>query len=131
MARNEIRTAGYSFQGHDAKRGYRIKALIIFLICFIVTLQVTAQFIAYQFEHHPALGWRTGVGEFQIYPFYRAACWLYELMRAYEKSRSNLAAMSAFVFASGLLLPTSAKFSPKVSNTKGSQKTQGTTFLSF
>jgi type IV secretion system protein VirD4 len=105
MARNEIRTGSYSFQsGDEDKKSYRIKAFAIFCCCFIVTLQITAQYIAYQYMHHPALGWRIHLLGYPAYPFYRAAYWLFELMRQYEKSRSNMAAMSAFVFASGLLI---------------------------
>jgi type IV secretion system protein VirD4 len=104
MARNEVKTLDYSFQGRTEGIDYRLKAFVIFCACFTATLQVAAQFIAYQYMYHPARGSCLKVGGYKIYPFYRAAYWLFELMRAYEKGRSSVAAMSAFVFASGLLL---------------------------
>jgi hypothetical protein len=103
MARNEIKTGSYSFQGIEEDKSYRKKAFVIFCCCFAVTLQITAQYIARQYMHHPALGWRFYLIGYPVYPFYRGAYWLFELIRQYEKSRSNMAAMSAFVFASGLL----------------------------
>ncbi|GHV53275.1 conjugal transfer protein TraG [Synergistales bacterium] len=104
MARSEVRTGDYSFQGMNGGNNYRTKAFAVFCLCIIVTLQITAQFIAYQYGNNAALGWRVDIYGFQIYPFYRAVYWLFELMRVYEKTRSNVAAMSAFVFASGLLM---------------------------
>lgn len=103
MARNEVKTRDYSFQDKKGKAGYRATAFAIFCVCIVATLQATAQFIAYRFMHHSALGWRFHVIGHPIYPFYRAAYWLYELMRTYEETRSNVAAMSALVFAAGLL----------------------------
>jgi type IV secretion system protein VirD4 len=103
MARNEIQTLDYSFRSKKGARNYWKTALAIFCACFAVTLQVTTQYIAYEFAYHPALGWHFNLVGYPVYPFYRAAYWLYVLLSAYEASRSNLAAMSAFVFASGLL----------------------------
>jgi type IV secretion system protein VirD4 len=104
MARNEVRTGDYSFQREGSGLDYRVKAFISFCICIVLTLQATAQFIAYQYMHHPALGWRINLLGYPVYPFYRAAYWLFELMWTYEETRSNVAAMSAFVFAAGLLM---------------------------
>jgi type IV secretion system protein VirD4 len=104
MARNEIRAGSYSFQSSKEDKGYRKKAFALFCCCLVVTLQVTGQYIAHQYMHHPVLGWRVHLLGYPAYPFYRAAYWLFELMRTYEQSRSNIAAMSAFVFASGLLI---------------------------
>jgi type IV secretion system protein VirD4 len=101
MARNEIQTPNYSFK--TKKETYWKTALVICCACLAVTLQVTAQYIAYQFAYHPALGWHVNVLGYPVYPFYRAAYWLYVLLSAYEASRSNLSAMSAFIFAFGLL----------------------------
>jgi hypothetical protein len=58
MARNEIKTGSYSFQGSGEDKSYRKKAFAIFCCCLAVTLQITGQYIAYQYMHHPALGWR-------------------------------------------------------------------------
>ncbi|MDR1508904.1 MAG: type IV secretory system conjugative DNA transfer family protein [Synergistaceae bacterium] len=105
MARNVVKTRDYSFRGLK-KEGlsYKVKAMIILAVCLLLTLQATAQYVAYAFGHDPALGWRFTVKGYSIYPFYRAIYWLYVLMSTYEESRSNVAAMSAFVFSFGLIL---------------------------
>ncbi|MCL2009133.1 MAG: type IV secretory system conjugative DNA transfer family protein, partial [Synergistaceae bacterium] len=106
MARNIVKTRDYSFQGVKREgMDYRIKAAAIFAVCLFITLQVTAQYVAYAFENHPALGWSifTVMG-YRVYPFYRALYWLYALMSAYEESRSSIAAMSAFIFSVGLII---------------------------
>jgi type IV secretion system protein VirD4 len=105
MARNVVKTRDYSFRGLK-KEGlsYKVKAMIILAVCLVLTLQATAQYVAYAFGHDPALGWRFTVKGYSIYPFYRAIYWLYVLMSTYEESRSNVAAMSAFVFSLGLIL---------------------------
>ena len=105
MARNIVKTRDYSFRGVKREgMDYRTRAAIIFAVCLVITLQVTAQYIAYAFENHPALGWSFTVRGYHVYPFYRAAYWLYVLMSAYEESRSNIAAMSAFIFSTGLII---------------------------
>jgi type IV secretion system protein VirD4 len=103
MARNEIQTPDYSFRGKTNK-GYRKKAFVIFCLGIAVTLQAAAQYIAYRYAYHPALGWSVQTLGYPVYPFYRAAYWLFELLRTYERSRSNVAAMSASIFASGMIL---------------------------
>ncbi|MDR0615927.1 MAG: type IV secretory system conjugative DNA transfer family protein, partial [Synergistaceae bacterium] len=105
MARNIVKTRDYSFRG--LKRDgmdYRIKAAIIFAVCFIVTLQATAQYAAHAFGNHPALGWSFPALGYRVYPFCRAVYWLYVLMSAFEESRSQIAAMTAFIFSAGLII---------------------------
>ncbi|MDR0764637.1 MAG: hypothetical protein LBE65_03490 [Synergistaceae bacterium] len=105
MARNVVKTRDYSFRGLKREGiSYKVKAMIILAVCLVLTLQATAQYVAYAFGHNPALGWRFTVKGYSIYPFYRALYWLYVLMSTYEESRSNVAAMSAFVFSFGLIL---------------------------
>ena len=105
MARNVVKTRDYSFRGLKREGlSYKVKAMIILVICLILTLQVTAQYVGYAFGHNPALGWRFTVKGYSIYPFYRAVYWIYVLMSTYDESRSNVAAMSAFVFSFGLIL---------------------------
>ncbi|MDR2779947.1 MAG: type IV secretory system conjugative DNA transfer family protein, partial [Synergistaceae bacterium] len=105
MARNIVKTSDYSFRGVKPEgMSYKVKALLIFAVCLTITLQATAQYVAHAFGHHPALGWSFPVMGYRAYPFYRAVYWLYVLMSAYEKSRSNVAATSAFIFSSGLIL---------------------------
>jgi hypothetical protein len=55
MARNVVKTRDYSFRGIK-KEGvsYKVKASVILVVCLILTLQVTAQYIAYAFGHSPA-----------------------------------------------------------------------------
>jgi type IV secretion system protein VirD4 len=105
MARNIVKTRDYSFRGVKREGiSYKTKALVIFIVCLTITLQATAQYVGYAFEHHPALGWYFPAGGHRIYPFYRAAYWLYALMSAYDESRSSVAAMSAFIFSAGLII---------------------------
>jgi len=105
MARNIVKTQDYSFQGLKREGlNYRIKAAIILAVCLIITLQATTQYIAYAFEHHPALGWSFTVMGYHIYPFYRGAYWLYILMSSYEETRSGIAVTSAFIFSAGLII---------------------------
>jgi type IV secretion system protein VirD4 len=105
MARNIVKTNDYSFRGVKREGiDYRVKAAIAFTLCLFLTLQATAQYVAYAFGHNPALGWRFTVEGYSIYPFYRAVYWLYILMSAYEESRSTIAATSAFIFSVGLIL---------------------------
>jgi type IV secretion system protein VirD4 len=109
MAQNIVKTRDYSFRGVRREgMSYRVKALLIFTLCMIATLQFTAQYVAYAFEYHPALGWSIPVKGVRVYPFYRAAHWLYVLMSAYEESRSDVAAKSAFIFSAGMLISVSA-----------------------
>ncbi|GHV47407.1 conjugal transfer protein TraG [Synergistales bacterium] len=106
MPQNIVRTKDYSFRGVKREGlGYKTKALIIFSVCVVITLQITAQYIAYAYGYHPALGWSfSPIQGYRIYPFYRAVYWLYELMRTYEESRSTVAATSAFIFSAGLII---------------------------
>jgi type IV secretion system protein VirD4 len=105
MARNIVKTKDYSFQGVKREGiDYRIKAAVIFAVCFILTLQATAQYVGYAFRHHQALGWSFPVAGYHVYPLYKAVYWLYILMSAYEESRSNTAAMSAFIFSAGMII---------------------------
>ncbi|MDR1510939.1 MAG: type IV secretory system conjugative DNA transfer family protein [Synergistaceae bacterium] len=105
MARNVVKTRDYSFRGLKREGiDYRAKAAIAFAVCLFFTLQATAQYVAYAFGYHPALGWSFPVVGYRVYPFYRAAYWLYVLMSAYEESRSSVAAMSAFIFSAGLII---------------------------
>jgi type IV secretion system protein VirD4 len=105
MARNVVKTRDYSFRGLKREgTDYRVKAAALFAACLFLTLQATAQYIAYAFGHHPALGWSFTMRGYHLYPFYRAAYWLYILMSAYEKSRSSIAATSAFIFSVGLII---------------------------
>ncbi|MDL2263054.1 type IV secretory system conjugative DNA transfer family protein [Synergistaceae bacterium OttesenSCG-928-I11] len=105
MARNVVRTRDYSFQGLKKEgMSYRTKAIIAFVLCTLVNLQITAQYIAHAYDYHPYLGWYISLGGFRLYPLFKAPFWLYTLMSAYEESRSSVAAMSAFVFSCGLLI---------------------------
>jgi type IV secretion system protein VirD4 len=105
MARNIVKTRDYSFRGVKREGiSYKIKALIIFIVCLIFTLQATAQYVAYAYGYHPTLGWSFPLGKYRVYPFYKAVYWLYVLMSAYEESRSSVAAMSAFIFSVGLII---------------------------
>ncbi|MDR1377170.1 MAG: type IV secretory system conjugative DNA transfer family protein [Synergistaceae bacterium] len=105
MARNIVKTRDYSFRGVKREgMSYKAKATIVFVVCLVLTLQATAQYIAYTFENHPVLGWSFPMVGYRVYPFYRAAYWLYILMSTYEESRSSVAAMSAFVFSTGLII---------------------------
>jgi type IV secretion system protein VirD4 len=106
MARTIVQTRDYSFRGVKREGiSYKAKAAIAFALCLILTLQATAQYIAYAYGYHPALGWNIPVlGKFRVYPFYRAVYWVYVLMSAYEESRSSIAAMSAFIFSAGLII---------------------------
>lgn len=105
MAHNVVKTRDYSFQGLKREGlGYRTKAIIAFVLCTLINLQVTAQYIAHAYDYHPYLGWYIPLGGYRLYPLFKAPYWLYTLMSAYEKSRSSIAAMSAFVFSSGLLI---------------------------
>jgi type IV secretion system protein VirD4 len=105
MPRTIIRTRDYSFRGVKTERlDYRAKTAIVFAIGAVLTLQAVAQYVGYAYGHHPALGWRLVVGGYSLYPFYRAAYWLYTLMSSYEETRSSVAAMSAFLFSVGLIL---------------------------
>jgi type IV secretion system protein VirD4 len=104
MARNVVKTPDYSFQGKSEGISQKKKAFIFFCFCIVLTLQLTAQYIAHKFAYHPALGWGFGVKGFRVYPFFKGAYWLFELIRVYDETNANLAAMSCFVFASGLLL---------------------------
>lgn len=104
MAKNLVRTQDYSFHGNGGSSKRRTKALCIFFGCLAVVLQLTTQVIAYYFHFHPALGWYIPVGGYRVYPLYRALYWIYELLSAYDQTRSNLASTSAFLFAMGMLL---------------------------
>lgn len=105
MARNIVKTQDYSFQGLKREGvDHRIKALIAFAVCTVMNFQVTVQYIAWAFGHHPALGWSVSVKGFHLYPFYRAPYWLYLLMSSYEASNSRLAVTSAFTFTVGMLV---------------------------
>jgi type IV secretion system protein VirD4 len=105
MARNIVKTRDYSFRGVKREGlSYRVKALLIFAVCLILTLQATVQYVAYAFGYHPALGWSFPMAGYRVYPFYRAVYWLYVLMSAYEESRSSIAAMSAFIFSAGMII---------------------------
>ncbi|MDR1732361.1 MAG: type IV secretory system conjugative DNA transfer family protein, partial [Synergistaceae bacterium] len=105
MARNEVKTRSYSFQGDSETRRRRIVASLIFCLCVVLTLQATAQFIAYKLMFHPALGNLCfDLFGYPVYPFYKGAYWLFELFRVYEETDVRFAAQSAFVFAAGLLL---------------------------
>jgi type IV secretion system protein VirD4 len=105
MARNIVKTRDYSFRGLKREgMSYRVKAAVVFAACLFLTLQATAQYVAHAFGNHPALGWSFPMAGYRIYPFYRAVYWLYILMSAYEKSRSNIAAMTAFIFSGGLII---------------------------
>jgi len=102
MARSVIKTEGYSLK---SKKGIsrRLKALIVFALLIVVTLQITAQYIAYTFGYHPALGWRFNINGYFIYPFYRAANWLYILFSTYRGGSSKIVVISSFIFSFGLL----------------------------
>jgi type IV secretion system protein VirD4 len=105
MARNIVKTRDYSFRGVKREGiSYKVKAAVVFTVSFVLTLQAAAQYIAYAFGHNPALGWRFLVKGYPVYPFYKAVHWLYVLMSAYDESRSNIAAMSAFIFSAGLII---------------------------
>jgi type IV secretion system protein VirD4 len=105
MARNIVKTRDYSFRGVKREgMDYRVKAAAVLGVCLFLTLQATAQYVAYAFGNHPALGWSFPVMGYRVYPFYRAIHWLYVLMSAYEKSRSNTAAATAFIFSAGLII---------------------------
>ena len=105
MAQNVVKTKDYSFQGVKREgMGYRKKALIVFTLCMAVNLQITTQYIASAFGHHPALGWSVSVKGVLIYPFYRGLYWLCVLMSAYDESRSATAATSAFIFSVGMMI---------------------------
>jgi len=105
MARNVVKTQDYSFQGVKREgMSYRIKAFLIFLFCTLLNLQITAQYIAHAYDYHPFLGWFVTIKGYPIYPFFNSPYWLYVLMSHYEQSRSSIAAMSAFIFSSGLMI---------------------------
>ena len=105
MARNIVKTRDYSFRGVKREgMSYKAKAAVVFTVCLLITLQATAQYVAYAYGHHPALGWSFPLGNYRVYPFYKAAYWLYILMSAYDESRSQVAAMSAFIFSAGLII---------------------------
>ncbi|MDR0616347.1 MAG: type IV secretory system conjugative DNA transfer family protein, partial [Synergistaceae bacterium] len=105
MARNIVKTRDYSFRGVKPEGiDYRIKAAAVLIAGILITLQAAAQYVAHAFGNHPALGWSFPVLVYRVYPLYRAVYWLYVLMSAYEQSRSNIAAMSAFIFSAGLIL---------------------------
>lgn len=105
MARNIVKTRDYSFRGVKREGiSYKTKTTLVFVICLVITLQATAQYVAYAFGNHSALGWSwLAVKGYRLYPFYRSAYWLYILMSAYDESTANIAAMSSFIFASGLI----------------------------
>jgi type IV secretion system protein VirD4 len=103
MPRSVVKTEGFSL---DSKKGIskRLKAFIVFVFMIILSLQLTAQYIAYAFNYDAALGWCFNINGYLIYPFYRAAYWLYVLMSTYQSGRSNIAVLSSFIFSAGLIL---------------------------
>jgi type IV secretion system protein VirD4 len=105
MAQNFVRTKDYSFRGLKREgMSCRAKAAAAFAVCIAATLQATAQYVAYAFNYDPALGWHFTFMGYYVYPFYRAAYWLYVLMSHYEESRSQVAVMSSMIFSSGLIV---------------------------
>ena len=104
MARNIVKTEGFSLRQRKGKGlDRRIVAALIFLVCLFGVLQVTAQYIAYSFNYHAALGSHFVVKNFPVYPFYRAIFWLWELNIAYQGDRLDVASISATIFGLGLL----------------------------
>ena len=105
MAQNVVKNKDYSFQGVKREgMGYKTKALLVFVLCMLVNMQITTQYIASAFGYHSALGWSISLKGVLVYPFYRSLYWLYILMSTYEESRSKIAATSAFIFSVGMML---------------------------
>ena len=104
MARSIVKTEGFSLTSKSKGIPLCLKALVVFAIVVIVALQVTAQYIAYAFNYDYALGWYFDVKGYAIYPFYRAAYWLYILLSTYKGGRANVVFTSSLIFSSGLLL---------------------------
>ena len=105
MAQNVVKNKDYSFQGVKREgMGYKTKALLVFILCMLVNMQITTQYIASAFGYHSALGWSISLKGVLVYPFYRSLYWLYILMSTYEESRSKIAATSAFIFSVGMML---------------------------
>ena len=106
MARNIVKTRDYSFREiKNEGMDYKVKALIIFVVCLVISLQVTTQYIAYAFGNHPALGWSLfTVKGYHIYPFYRVIYWLYVLLPTNNKSILNITIITTFIFSMGLLI---------------------------
>jgi type IV secretion system protein VirD4 len=106
MARNIVRNSDFSFRGLKREGlDYRVKTAVLSAVCLILTLQATAQYVAYAFGYHEALGWVLfRVKGYPVYPFYRAAYWLYVLLSDYDEALANTAAKSAFIFAGGLII---------------------------
>ena len=103
MTRNVVKTQGY-VQGNNENAKRRSRAVLLFFICMVPVLQLTAQVIAHHFNYHPALGWSIPVKGYRAYPFYRALYWLYELLSTYDQTRSDLALSCSFLVAMGMLI---------------------------
>jgi len=103
MARSIVRTEGFSL---GLKKGIsrRLKAFVVFILLIVLTLQITAQYIAYAFNYDLALGWYFNINGLLIYPFYRAAYWLYILLSTYRGGGSNIVVISSCIFSLGMLM---------------------------
>lgn len=103
MARSIVKTKGFSLLPQKGT-SKRFKAFIVFILMIAVTLQLTAQYIAYAFHYDAALGWRFNFNGYLVYPFYRAAYWLYILMSVYQAGKSDITVISSLIFSSGTIL---------------------------